>query len=71
MPESGTYGSGRGVVGNHRSYRYREHSPEIDRGGSSRLYPSTRKAKSQDAIWQVSCDGSGVRTAGMQAKGSM
>jgi hypothetical protein len=23
MPESGTYGSGRGAVGNHRSYRNR------------------------------------------------
>jgi hypothetical protein len=30
MPESGTYGSVRGALGNHRSYRYRRASLEKD-----------------------------------------
>src|SRR5215831_12575375 len=46
----------------------RQDSPEIDRGGSSRPYPVTGKAETLDAVWQVSRDASGVRTASIQPK---
>ena len=49
----------------------RQDSPEIDRGGSSRPYPVTGKAEILDAVWQVSRDASGVRTASMQPKDFM
>jgi hypothetical protein len=58
----------REVVG--RNVRERKVNPEIDRGRSSRPYPSTGKAETQAATWQVTWDASGVRTAGMQPKGS-
>jgi hypothetical protein len=54
-----------------RNNRERQDSPEIDRGGSSRPYPVTGKAEILDAVWQVSRDASGVRTASMQPKDFM
>src|SRR5271157_5114424 len=59
----------REVVGRNASER--QDSPEIDRDRSSRPYPPTGKAESQDASWRVSWGASGVRTAGMQPKGLM
>jgi hypothetical protein len=59
----------REIVG--RNISERKYSPEIDRDRSSRPYPSEGKAESQDALWQVHWDASGVLTAGMQSKGSM
>ena len=35
------------------------------------LIPLTGKAETQDAVWQVSRDASGVRTAGMRPKDFM
>ena len=35
------------------------------------LIPLTGKAETQDAVWQVSRDAAGVRTASMQPKDSM
>lgn len=58
----------REIVG--RNISEREDSPEIDRDRSSRPYPSTGKAKSQDTLWRVLWGASGVRTAGMQSKDS-
>ena len=54
-----------------RNISEREDSPEIDRDRSSRPYPSTGKAKSQDTLWRVVWGASGVRTAGMRPKDSM
>ena len=54
-----------------RNIREREDSPEIDRDRSSRPYPSMGKAESLNAVWRVSRDASGVRTAGMQPKNFM
>ena len=51
-----------------RNVSERKHSPEIDRDRSSRPYPPKGKAKSQNAIWRVSWDASGVLTAGMLSK---
>src|SRR5215813_9214745 len=51
-----------------RNNSERQDSPEIDRGGSSRPYPVTGKAQTPDAVWQVSRDASGVRSACMQPK---
>jgi hypothetical protein len=59
----------REVVG--RNISEREDSPEIERVRSSRPYRSEGKAESQEALWRVSWDASGVRTAGMQPKESM
>jgi len=59
----------REVAGRNNSER--QDSPEIDRGGSSRLYPVTGKAETLDAAGQVSRDASGVRTASMQPKDFM
>jgi hypothetical protein len=56
----------REIVGRNDSER--KHSPEIDRDRSSRPYPSMGKATSQDALWRVLWDASGVLTAGMQSK---
>jgi hypothetical protein len=42
----------REVVG--RNISERQDSPEIDRVGSSRPYPPTGKAETQDATWRVS-----------------
>jgi len=49
----------------------RKDSPEIHRSRSSRLYRCMGKAETQAATWRVTWDASGVRTAGMQPKGSM
>ena len=54
-----------------RNVSERENSPEIDRDWSSRLYLSMGKAESLNAVWRVSRDASGVRTAGMQPKNYM
>ena len=59
----------REVVG--RNVRERKDNPEIDRGRSSRLYRCMGKAETQAAVWRVTWDASGVRTAGMQPKDSM
>jgi hypothetical protein len=56
----------REIVG--RNISEREDSPEIDRDRSSRLYPSTGKAETQDAVWRVPWGTPGVRTAGMRSK---
>ena len=59
----------REIVG--RNISERKYSPEIDRDRSSRPYPPVGKAESQDALWRVLWDASGVLTAGMQSKDSM
>jgi hypothetical protein len=59
----------REVVG--RNVSERKDNPEIDRGRSSRPYPSTGKAETRAATRQVTWDASGVRTAGMQPKDFM